>query len=226
VPALSLSPTRTFSPSTPRWRVKTCEEFVAGFDRTSEACVRTNPTSCSGVVARPKRFERPIPNSSFAGWHRAQPSSHDASRRPQHRRHAVAGRGRPAWHTVTQATCVRICRGQPFAWPRRQFHREDWRTYERGPKSAVGCFPRARAVLRASRLTWGYVTLRSVEVGDGAVMFALVVAKPRLLLGSDQHLTGLPGGLDYRSTAFEPLLGRHPSLAKHRRFNCRNDDIC
>jgi hypothetical protein len=41
-------------------------------------------------------------------------------------------------------------------------------------------------------------------------MFALVVAKPRLLLGSDQHLTGLPGGLDYRSTAFEALLGRHP----------------
>jgi hypothetical protein len=40
------------------------------------------PAQFCTEVAHPERFERPIPNSSFADWLRAQPSSHDASRRP------------------------------------------------------------------------------------------------------------------------------------------------
>jgi hypothetical protein len=40
---------------------------------------RVLPCPFCTEVAHPERFERPIPNSSFAGWHRAQPSSHDAS---------------------------------------------------------------------------------------------------------------------------------------------------
>jgi hypothetical protein len=53
---------------------------------------------------------------------------------------------------------------------------------------------------------------RGVEVGDREVITTLAVVDVATIgVGDCRRLTALPGRLDYRSTAFEPLFGRHPS---------------
>jgi hypothetical protein len=47
-------------------------------------------------------------------------------------------------------------------------------------------------------------------VGDRAIIIAVAaVGEAAIVVGGDQLLTGLRGGLDHRGTAFAPSIGRH-----------------